>query len=256
MSGSVRWVTAFLDTTEEHADQVESFWVQVTGYHLSPLRRVREEFATLLPADGDPHLKVQVVEKASPGGLHVDLHTEDVRALAARAEVLGASAGHRDAGHVVCRSPGGMTFCVVDHPGSRAATPVTWPGGRSMVDQVCLDIPPSGWEEECRFWAALTGWELVDQNPEDEFRRLRRPRGVAIQLLLQRLDDAQPVVTGHLDLGTDDYLAEADRHRGLGAVEVRRTPHWVTLRDPSRRLYCVTRHPVDEPVVGAEESPG
>lgn len=249
MSGEVRWVTAFLDTAHEHAEQTESFWSRVTGYRLSPRRGAREEFASLLPVDGDPHVKVQSVVQSSPSGLHVDLHTDEVRDLAARAEKLGARASYLDAGHVVCGSPGGMTFCLVDHPGSRPATPATWPGGRSMVDQVCLDIPPSRWEEECRFWADLTGWAMVDHDPEDEFRRLRRPDRLAIQFLLQRLDDEQSVVVGHLDLSSDDYLAETTRHVALGATEVRRTPHWVTLRDPSGRLYCVTRHPVTEPTV-------
>lgn len=249
MSGDVRWVTAFLDTAQEQAEQVESFWCRVTGYRRSPRRGVREEFASLLPADGDVHLKVQTVVQPAPGGLHVDLHTDDVPALAARAEQLGASASHRDAGYVVCRSPGGMAFCVVGHPGSRAAAPASWPGGRSMVDQVCLDVPPSRWEQECRFWADLTGWQLVDEDEQDEFRRLHRPDGLALQFLLQRLDDEGPVVVGHLDLGSDDYLAETDRHLALGATEVRRTPHWVTLRDPSGRLYCVTRHAAGEPAV-------
>jgi hypothetical protein len=249
MSGEVGWVTAFLDTTQEHAERTEAFWSAVTGYQVSARRGERGEFASLLPADSDPHLKVQTVAESTPGGLHLDLHAGDMPALAARAEMLGATAGSLDAGYVVCTSPGGMTFCVVDHPAARAAPPASWPGGRSMVDQFCLDIPPSTWEEECRFWADLTGWDLVDQNPADEFRRLRRPPGLAIQLLLQRLDDEQPVVTGHLDLGSDDYLAETDRHLALGAAEVRRTPDWVTLRDPSGRLYCVTRHPVDRPAV-------
>jgi hypothetical protein len=256
MSGSgtrvraeVRWVTVILDTAQEQAEQVESFWCRVTGYRPSPRRGAREEFVSLLPPDGDPHLVLQTVVRPSPGGLHVDLHTDDVQALAATAEGLGASARHLDAGYAVGVSPGGMRFCVVGHPASRAATPAPWPGGRSMVDQVCLDIPPSRWEQECRFWADLTGWELVDEDPQDEFRRLRRPTGLAIQVLLQRLDDEQPVVVGHLDLGSDDYLAETDRHLALGASAVRRTPHWVTLRDPSGRGYCVTRHPVDEPAV-------
>jgi Glyoxalase-like domain len=249
MSGEVRWVTALLDTAPEQAEQVESFWSRATGYRLSPRRGARGEFASLLPPDGDPHLKVQTVGPPSAGGLHVDLHTDDVRALAAKAEGLGASARSVDAGYVVCGSPGGMTFCVVAHPASGPARPAHWPGGRSMVDQVCLDVPPSRWEEECRFWAGLTGWELVDEDPADEFSRLRRPDGLALQFLLQRLDDEQPAVVGHLDLGSDDYLAETDRHLALGATEVRRTPHWVTLRDPSGRLYCVTRHPVGEPAV-------
>jgi Glyoxalase-like domain len=248
-AGQVRWLTAFLDTAEEHAELAESFWSRVTGYHLSPRRGPRGEFASLLPADGDPHLKVQTVVQSPPGGLHLDVHTDDVRALAGRAEELGATASYLDQGYVVCGSPGGMTFCVVDHPASRAAPPATWPGGRSKVDQVCLDIPPSQWDDECRFWSELTGWELVDQDPDDEFRRLRRPEGLSLQLLLQRLDDEQSVVSGHLDLGADDYLAEAERHLVLGATEVRRTPHWVTLLDPSGRVYCATRHPVDEPAV-------
>jgi hypothetical protein len=249
MSAEVRWVTAFLDTVQEHAEVTETFWCRVTGYHLSSRRGEREEFASLLPADGDPHLKVQTVVHPPSGGLHLDLHTDSVRAVATRAQALGAHAGRLDAGYVVCRSPGGMVFCVVGHPASRAASPATWPRGRSMVDQVCIDIPPSRWEEECSFWADLTGWDLVDHDPEDEFRRLRRPEGLAVQLLLQRLDDEQSSVVGHLDLGSDDYLAETDRHRALGATEIRRTPHWVTLRDPSGRLYCVTRHPVGEPAV-------
>ena len=249
MTGEVRWVTALLDTAPEHAEEVESFWCRVTGYRLTPRRGVRVEFATLVPPDGDPHLKVQTVVQSPPGGLHLDLHTDDLRALAGRAERLGATTSYADAGHVVCGSPGGMTFCVVEHVASRAAAPASWPGGRSMVDQVSVDIPPSRWEAECRFWADLTGWELVEQNPFDEFSRLRRPRDLAIQFLFQRLDDEQPVVTAHLDLGSDDFLAETDRHLELGATEVRRTPHWVTLRDPSGREYCVTPHSVDGPAV-------
>lgn len=56
-------------------------------------------------------------------------------------------------------------------------------------------------------------------------------------------------MVGHLHLGSDDYLAETDRHLALGAPEVRRTPHWVTLRDPSGRSYRLTRHSVLEPAV-------
>jgi catechol 2,3-dioxygenase-like lactoylglutathione lyase family enzyme len=249
MNGDVRWMTVFLDTREDVAPQVEAFWADVTGYTVSSPRGRREEFATLLPPDGDAHLKLQTVVQSPTGGLHLDLHTDDVAALAGRAEELGASASYLDDGYVVCGSPGGMTFCVVGRPGSRAASPAAWPGGRSMVDQVCLDIPPSQWESECRFWSDLTGWELVDRDPDDEFCRMRQPRHLALRVLLQRLDDEQSVVSGHLDLGSDDYLAETERHLSLGATEVLRTPHWVVLEDPSGRVYCVTRHPVDQPAV-------
>jgi hypothetical protein len=97
---AVRWLTAFLDTAEESSEAAETFWSRATGYHLSPRRGDREEFASLLPPSGDPHLKVQRVVQTPPGGLHLDLHTDDVRGLAARAEELGASASYLDAGYV------------------------------------------------------------------------------------------------------------------------------------------------------------
>lgn len=238
----VRWVTAFLDTVEDRAEAAEVFWSRVTGYPVSPRRGRREEFATLLPSDGDPFLRVQRVGQSLPGGIHLDLHTDDVERLAQRAEDLGASASYLEAGYVVCGSPGGMTFCVVGHPGEQRPGPAEWPGGRSLVDQVCLDIPPSRWDDEVSFWEALTGWERGPQR--GEFGRLKRPEGQPLRLLLQRLDDEQPGVTAHLDLSCDDVDAEAARHVALGASQVRRTESWITLLDPSARPYCVTRRPV------------
>ena len=38
----------------------------MTGYSLSARRAERDEFASLLPTDGVPHLKVQTVVKPSP----------------------------------------------------------------------------------------------------------------------------------------------------------------------------------------------
>lgn len=240
-----RWVTAFLDTADERSDEAEVFWSRVTGYRVSPRRGRRDEFATLLPPDGDPFLKVQRVVQSPPGGLHLDLHADDVEQLAQRAESLGATASYLEEGYVVCGSPGGMTFCVVGHPGRRRPGPAIWPGGRSLVDQVCLDIPPSRWDTEVVFWEQLTGWERGEQS--GAFGRLVRPEGQPLRFLLQRLDDEQPGVTAHLDLGSDDADAEAARHVALGATEVLRAEGWITLLDPSARPYCVTRHRVDRP---------
>jgi hypothetical protein len=244
MSGdvpTVRWITAFLDTAREAAEVSETFWSRATGYHVSPPRGERDEFATLLPPTADAHLKVQRVVQTPPGGLHLDLHTDDVRGLAHRAEDLGASASYLDLGYVVCGSPGGMTFCVVGHPGAERTHPATWPGGRSMVDEVCLDVPPSRWDEESEFWAALTGWSPKDHDLFPEYRRVAPPGNFALSLLLQRLDDEQPVVTGHLDMAADDFAAEAARHVALGARAVRQMPDWIVLEDPVGRPYCVTR---------------
>ncbi len=238
MSGRVRWVTAFLDDPPARAEQAASFWAEVTGAEPSSRRGPEDEFASLLPADGDPFLAVQRVAVGDASGLHLDLHADDVPGLVARAEDLGAATVRQEDGFTVCVSPGELPFCVVAHPASQRPSPVAWSLGRSELDQVCLDIPPSRWEAESAFWHELTSWPWV---PSDgEFRRLRRPPGVPLAFLLQRLDDEQPAVTAHLDLSADHREAETSRHEALGAELVRRTPHWTVLRDPSGRTYCIT----------------
>jgi hypothetical protein len=245
MTASVRWVTAMLDSPPETARASERFWAQATGTRLSARRGDRAEFATLLPDEGDAFLKVQEVIQSVPGAMHLDVHSDDVRGLAERAERLGASASYHVLGYVMCGSPGGMTFCIVGHPARRRPPPQQWAGGRSIVDQVCLDIPPSLYDAECEFWAGLTGWERYDDSA-DEFDRLRRPDDVPLAFLLQRLDDEQATVTGHLDLACDGRDAETDRHVALGARVVRRTPGWTVMQDPAGRTYCITgRRPGD-----------
>ena len=239
MTASVGWVTAMLDSPPETARSSEEFWAAVTGTRLSARRGDRAEFATLLPADGDPFLKVQEVVQSLPGALHLDIHTDDVRGLAERAEQLGASTSYHVYGYVLCGSPGGMTFCIMGHPGRRRPPAYVWSGGRSIVDQVCLDIAPRLYDAECDFWSRLTGWERYDGG-SDEFDRLRRPDGIPLAFLLQRLDDEQATVTAHLDLACDDRDAEAQRQEQLGALLVRRTPGWTVMQDPAGRTYCNT----------------
>lgn len=243
---SVSWVTAMLDTPDAAAERSERFWLEVTGTRLSPRRGPRHEFATLLPAEGDPYLKVQRVGRPVPGGLHLDLHTDDVRGTAERVQRLGGTTHHDVLGFVVCGSPSGLSFCLVAHPGRRRPPPQRWPGGASTVDQVCLDVPPSAYDAECRFWADLTGWSLTDEGRHDEFRRLVRPDGIPLAFLLQRLDDEAPSTSAHLDLAADDREAETARHEDLGARVVRRTDGWTVLEDPTGRAYCITaRRPGD-----------
>src|SRR5690348_7914975 len=103
---SVQWVTAFLDSPPETAQASEDFWLAVTGSRLSAPRGDKDEFATLLPEQGDPFLKVQRVLQSVPGGMHLDLHTDDVRALADRVAALGGSTSHHVLGYVICGSPG------------------------------------------------------------------------------------------------------------------------------------------------------
>lgn len=231
----MRWITGFLDSPGPEA---EGFWLAVTGSTLSA-RRDGGTFATLLPADGDAYLRVQVVGDGPPRA-HLDLHVDDVPAGAGEAVSLGAAVVHDAGDLVVLRSPAGIVFCVVPWHGE--ATPpgaVRWPGGQSgVVDQLSLDIPAVGYEAEVAFWSGLTGWRLGDSG-RPEFRFLDGGPGQPLRLLLQRLGAGAPGV--HLDLACDGVDAEVRRHAGLGATVVRRVPgDWTTLRDPAGREYCVT----------------
>ncbi|MCM4080103.1 VOC family protein [Paractinoplanes hotanensis] len=229
----VRWVTGFLDSP---AREVEGFWLAVTG---STLSARRGDFATLLPADGDAYLRVQVLG-SSPPRTHLDLHVLSVRAAAGEAVPLGASVLLDEGDLVVLRSPAGAVFCLVPWDGEVARpSPVAWPGGSvSAVDQVCVDVPGNAFDREVGFWSSLTGWA---RRPSDlpEFEHLERGEGLPLKLLMQRVGSSRAGM--HLDLACDDVDREVARHVGLGAAVVRRVEgDWTTLRDPSGREYCVT----------------
>jgi hypothetical protein len=213
-------MTAFLDLPAAEFDEAVTFWRAVTGYGLSAPRGETGEFATLVPPAGDAYLRVQRVDDG-PSGLHLDLHapgqTFEVR-----------------------RSPGGLPFCLVSGTEADRPEPSTWAdGNRSLVDQVCLDIPPEIYDTECEFWADLTGWELF-AGGRPEFRRLRKPARRPLNILLQRLDTPGGPVRAHLDLATEDRDAETRRHEALGASVVAVHSGWTVMRPPAGPVYCIT----------------
>jgi hypothetical protein len=236
---AVTWLTAFLDTPAEDAPANEAYWAAVTGWPLSERRGEFGEFATLQPPEGDSPVRVQVVGSPPPGGMHLDVHADDVEATSEAVAHLGASVTPTGRGYAVCRSPGGLVFCVVPHRAAQRPPPTPWPGGASLVDQVCLDIPSDRFEAEAEFWVAVLGWPR-QRGVSREFDRLMRPPGQPLRILLQRLDQPDGPVRLHLDLASEHRDVEVSRHVGLGGRVVRETPWWTTLLDPSGRAYCVT----------------
>ncbi len=87
------------------------------------------------------------------------------------------------------------------------------------------------------FYAELTGWDVVRQDP-DRFG-VRSPDGQEIEF--QRAPDHVPPrwpgqehpQQFHLDLQTDDPRAQAERAVGLGATRLAEGPTWITLADPA-----------------------
>ena len=235
------WISAFLDFAADDFERGVTFWAQVTGCRVSPRRGDDGEFATLVPPDGDDFLRVQELREG-PGGLHLDLHVPGPDEAARAAVRRGATivTRHRH-GYVVLSSPGGLTFCFVRHRSAQRPSARAWPGGpRSLVDQVCLDIPVDLHEAEVAFWQGLTGWELRGSPVADEFHSLVRPPGMPLRLLLQRLGETGGPVRAHLDLAATDRRAETTRHLALGAQVQREHALWTVLTDPTGSAYCVT----------------
>ncbi|WP_244931780.1 VOC family protein [Nocardioides sp. W7] len=238
MSGPVpTWVTAFLDLAPEDHGRAVEHWRGVTGHGLSTPRGDHGEFASFLPPDGDVHFKVQRLA-AGPSKVHLDLHVPELAPAVEDAVRLGATVvATRE--YAALSSPGGFVFCLVTERSAVLAEPATWPGGhRSSVDQVCLDVPPARWDAEVAFWRDLTGWET--RSGGAEFVSLVRPPGMAVRILLQRLDDPQPSVTGHLDLASTDRAAETQRHVELGAEVLSVHDRWTVLRPTAGPPYCIT----------------
>lgn len=239
----VRWVTAFIDLPPQDHEAGTRFWSAVTGYAVSPARGTDCEFTTLVPPVGDPFLKLQRLG-AGHRRLHLDLHVHDLEAMVARAERNGAEVTQRPGPYVVLRSPGGFVFCLVQEKHGVRPGPTRWTHGHeSLVDQVCLDVPAAAFDTECRFWSALTGWQLRGSARRPEFAHLVRPDTIPLRFLLQRLDGAHSgEVRAHLDLATDDREAEVRRHERLGATRAPggAHPHWTVMVDPTGARYCVT----------------
>jgi predicted enzyme related to lactoylglutathione lyase len=242
-------LTAFLDYAADDFETGVDFWSAVTGWRRSRQRGEQAEFTSLLPPRGSDYLRLQRLGHGATR-VHFDVHVEDLDEAVAEAEQLGATAVDRPYDEVVImRSPGGLVFCLVTGEAGERPKPTDWPDGRrSYVDQVCLDIPPSAYDAEIDFWAALTGWERRDPRPGSEFGRLTPGPDQPLQLLLQRLDDEQDAVTAHLDWAASDHESELAAHEAAGARVQGRFEGWTVLEDPTGMTYCVThRRPGDRP---------
>jgi predicted enzyme related to lactoylglutathione lyase len=243
------WLSVFADVPADHFRASLDFWQRVTGTTRGEPAGDDSEFTPLVPPEGDRYLWLQLV-RHGPAGWHPDLHVSDLD-RAKRHAVEAGGRLTRDTGDLaVFATPAGQAFCLVAEPPERTRRrpePPTWDAGRSLADQLCLDIPAERFEEECEFWTTLTRWPMASTG-RSEFRRLQPPGTLPVQFLLQRLgaDDADGA-RAHLDLSADDPDAEVARHLELGATVTGPTKGWTTMRDPGGLTYCVTRRRPGEP---------
>lgn len=245
-----QWVHVSIDLPDPTASGVaDAFWAQVLGWPLGEPWPRHPEFRSFEPPAGDSYVRRQRV--GGPPGIHVDLEVADIAARAATLIDYGArSVRSTDDWHTLA-SPGGWEFCLVsqhDHQPRPAAT--RWPSRhRGRLVQVCIDSPARWHDQEVRFWRQALGWRWGKGSRPEFAGKLYPEPGSPVQFLLHRLgeDDDGAATRAHLDLGTDDLEADADRLVEAGATRMWDGDGWITLRDPVGMLFCTTDNSPDAP---------
>ncbi len=129
------------------------------------------------------------------------------------------------------------------------------PGGRieampSRISCVCIDaVEPRPVAE---FWAAVLGWEVVEDGEEGISLASPGSTGLPTLDILPVPEVKQIKNRVHLDLRADQttFDSEVDRLEALGArrVNVGQAPDvtWVVFGDPEGNEFCLLRRTVQE----------
>ena len=238
---TIRWLTVFLDFAPEQFQRGVAFWRQVTSSSLSPPRGDLQQFATLLPPEGDAYLRVQRLDDGRTV-CHLDLHCEDAESIANIALTGGARTVSQRKGFFTMVSPGGFRFCVVTHQDEHQRPPAleTVAGNRSIADQLTIDCPLHLFDGEVHFWQSLTTWP-AHRGSRAQFTFLERPPTMPVRLMFQRIESDETECRAHLDFACDDVAIEREFHVSLGATALRENADWSTMADPGGMQYCLTR---------------
>jgi len=120
---------------------------RVTGWAPTAPRGRPGQFVTLQPSAGDAWLKLQAVDEGAR--VHLDLDTSDRSTAVERSIELGARPAGRYGEVEAVRSPGGLLFC---HRREEPSRRFARADPDSVLDQVCLDVPTTLWDQELAFW--------------------------------------------------------------------------------------------------------
>jgi hypothetical protein len=233
------WIHAVIDVPADRHSTAAVFWGGVLGWPAGAAWTGHPELRSFEPPRGTSYLHLQQID--GPPRVHVDLESDDPAATVARAVDLGAQhVADHDRWRTLL-SPGGLPFCVIEAQEHEPPEPVTWPGGhRSRMVQVCIDSPSTRHDREVGFWRALLPGRWAGSSSREFAGTWHDDAGSPIQLLFQRLDEADGPVRAHLDHGTDDRAAEVRRVLDLGATDVAAGRGWHVLRHDTGMTFCVT----------------
>ncbi len=240
------WLHTVIDVPQERHASASDFWTRVLGWPTGPPWPDHPELRSFEPPKGAAYVHLQEID--GPPRVHLDLECEAPAASVTEAVDLGAVLVARSGRWTTLRSPGGLPFCVLGQSARVAPEPVSWADGhRSRLVQLCIDSPSERHDDEVAFWRALLRERWVSSSAGEFAGKWHDDAGSPVQLLFQRLDEADGPVRAHLDLGTDHLGAEVRRVIDLGAVDVGAgRGGWHVLRDPVGLLFCVTANAPDQ----------
>lgn len=233
------WLHAVLDVPASDLAATRDFWGAALGWSAGPTWPGHDELRSFEAPQGRSYVHLQEVD--GPPGVHLDLEVADPAALVERAVGLGAAHVAERPRWQTLTSPGGLPFCVLERGEPDPPAPVTWPDGhRSRLVQVCIDAPVAAHDLEVEFWRALLRGRWTSSSAPEFSGKWHDDDGSPLQLLFQRLDEPDGPVRAHLDLGTDDLAADAERLRALGARDIGPGRGWHAFHDPAGVAFCTT----------------
>jgi hypothetical protein len=239
------WLQVVIDVPDHQRAAAAGFWARALGWPVGETWPGHPELQSFEPPVDTAYVHLQRID--GPARVHLDLESESPAATVDRAAGLGAEVVAEHDRWTTLRSPGALPFCVVAAREHEPPGPVTWPAGhRSRMVQVCIDSPSSAHDREVDFWRTLLGHRWVGSGAPEFAGKWHDDAGSPLQLLFQRLEEADGPVRAHLDHGTDDLDAEVRRLRDLGATDIGPgRGGWHVLRDPVGLLFCVTANSPD-----------
>jgi predicted enzyme related to lactoylglutathione lyase len=110
---------------------------------------------------------------------------------------------------------------------------------RSRINGILIDCNVDEIEEAARFWAEALGRPIDREHPGTRGNYVMlEDRTGEVSIQIQRVDHESRV---HIDIETDDIVAEVARLEKLGATVDRQLERWVVMRAPSGQRFCVVR---------------
>jgi len=109
----------------------------------------------------------------------------------------------------------------------------------SRLCALLIDCRTSELDTAARFWAEALGRPVDPDHPgtRDRYVMLETPPDEPI-VQIQSVDHESRV---HIDIETDDIVAEVARLTKLGATVVDRLERWVVMQAPTGQRFCVVR---------------